>query len=85
MYLKEGFDDYLSKPINSTLLEQIIMQYLPKDKIKNEETEKENTNQAVNQMNEYLIKNKKLLYDNCINSNNDNINYIYFYWSRFNK
>jgi len=34
MYLKEGFTDYLSKPIDSRLLEKIIIQYLPPEKIK---------------------------------------------------
>ncbi|MCR5356034.1 MAG: response regulator, partial [Lachnospiraceae bacterium] len=34
-YLSEGFDDYLSKPINSQELEQTMLKYLPKDKISN--------------------------------------------------
>ena len=29
MYLEKGFDDYLSKPIDGTLLEQLLMKYLP--------------------------------------------------------
>ena len=32
-YLREGFADYLSKPLNPALLEQMIMDYLPEDKI----------------------------------------------------
>ena len=32
-YLKEGFNDYLTKPINSELLEEMIFHYLPGDKI----------------------------------------------------
>ncbi len=32
-YLSEGFDDYLSKPIDSRALKQMLMQYLPPDKI----------------------------------------------------
>lgn len=32
MYLNEGFDDYLSKPVNPETYEQLVMQYLPKDK-----------------------------------------------------
>lgn len=34
LYLREGFDDYLSKPIESVKLEKMIMKYLPKDKFK---------------------------------------------------
>lgn len=29
MYLEKGFDDYLSKPIEGTILEQLLMKYLP--------------------------------------------------------
>lgn len=29
MYLEQGFDDYLSKPIEGTVLEQLLMKYLP--------------------------------------------------------
>lgn len=29
MYLEKGFDDYLSKPIEGTALEQLLMKYLP--------------------------------------------------------
>jgi len=32
-YLSVGFDDYLSKPINGELLENVIQKYLPKDKL----------------------------------------------------
>jgi len=32
-YLSEGFDDYLSKPIDSRALEKILIKYLPDDKI----------------------------------------------------
>ena len=32
-YLKEGFEDYLSKPIDSVQLEQMILQYLPDELI----------------------------------------------------
>ena len=31
MYLDEGFDDYLSKPVNAMKLEEMIVHYLPKD------------------------------------------------------
>lgn len=33
-YLENGFDDYMSKPIEGIKLEQIIMNYLPKEKYK---------------------------------------------------
>lgn len=32
-YLSVGFDDYISKPIDDKVLETIIQQYLPKDKV----------------------------------------------------
>ena len=33
MYLNEGFDDYLSKPVNPSKLEEMIINYLPKEYI----------------------------------------------------
>ena len=33
MYLSEGFDDYLTKPIDPEILEEYILKYLPEDKI----------------------------------------------------
>ncbi len=46
-YLKEGFADFLTKPIDGDLLEQTTMKYLPETLIRNameagEETEKDN-------------------------------------------
>ena len=32
-YMKAGFDDYLTKPIDPPVLEDLIYEYLPKDKI----------------------------------------------------
>ncbi len=32
-YIKTGFDDYLTKPVDSARLEKIIIQYLPEEKI----------------------------------------------------
>lgn len=40
-YLAEGFDDYLTKPIDSAKLEEMLMQYLPGEKIRRSEAEEE--------------------------------------------
>ncbi|MBR1729821.1 MAG: response regulator [Selenomonadaceae bacterium] len=42
MFLKEGFDDYLSKPIDAVALENMLMEYLPKNLLQEptEENEK---------------------------------------------
>lgn len=37
-YLELGFDDYLSKPVNSSDLEKIILDFLPEDKINRDDT-----------------------------------------------
>lgn len=45
MYLKEGFDDYLSKPVNPAKLEEMIKHYLPEEYLENiENTENSNKN-----------------------------------------
>ena len=36
-YLREGFQDYLTKPINGTKLEQTILKYLPEEVLDTEE------------------------------------------------
>ncbi len=33
IYIKEGFTDYLSKPINSKRMEEMLIHYLPRDKV----------------------------------------------------
>lgn len=33
MYLEQGFDAYLSKPIEGTALEQLLMEYIPEQYI----------------------------------------------------
>lgn len=38
MYLSEGFHDYMSKPIDGTKLEDILKQYIPKEKLVIEST-----------------------------------------------
>lgn len=35
MYLEKGFDDYLAKPIEGTVLEQLLMRYLPAEYMTN--------------------------------------------------
>ena len=48
MYLNEGFDDYISKPVNPAKLEELIKQYLPSEYIEDapeseDESEKNDT------------------------------------------
>ncbi len=45
-YIDTGFDDYLTKPIDSSRLEEMIMFYLPKDKVKDVSLEAVNGNAA---------------------------------------
>ena len=33
MYIKEGFDDYLTKPLDSNVLEETVRKMLPEDKV----------------------------------------------------
>ena len=33
MYLKEGFKDYLTKPVEPPLLEEMLLNYLPESKV----------------------------------------------------
>lgn len=55
MYIGEGFDDYLSKPINPEVLEQRLLEWLPKEKIildvdgdnKDKSDEKERDNKEI--------------------------------------
>lgn len=53
-YLKEGFSDYLSKPIKEQELEEILLKHLPKELIEKVEVEQEEltTNQITNQTTE---------------------------------
>ena len=39
MYLSEGFEDYLSKPVDGNELEEMVMKYLPEDKIEKTDSE----------------------------------------------
>ena len=45
LYLSEGFDDYLTKPVDGQSLEQILIKYLPSEKVFNKEAE-ENTKET---------------------------------------
>ena len=45
-YIDEGFNDYLSKPVDTVRLEQILLEYLPADKIKPADPEDEKKLQA---------------------------------------
>ncbi len=40
-YLAEGFDDYLSKPINPEKLEEMLIKHLPEDKLEEADAEEE--------------------------------------------
>lgn len=46
MYLNEGFENYLSKPIQPAELEQIIERYLPKNLVEKKTAQKEKTKKA---------------------------------------
>ena len=51
MFLSEGFTDYLTKPINSQEMEQMLINYLPVEKIQTPEaveTETQSTDEPVN-------------------------------------
>ncbi|MCR5520461.1 MAG: response regulator [Lachnospiraceae bacterium] len=56
-YISEGFDDYLSKPIDARRLEEMLKNYLPQDKIKeaaDEITEERKTDGAEETIPEWL-------------------------------
>lgn len=57
MYINEGFDDYLSKPVNPAKLEEIITNYLPAEYLK--ESTQETNNQA-EKASDFIIKLKKI-------------------------
>lgn len=48
-YIKEGFSDYISKPVNSVQLEKMLKYYLPPDKlvVPNEVLDREKNRQAI--------------------------------------
>ena len=46
MYLKEGFQDFLSKPVNPEKLEKMLLEYLPADKVNYEKDHKASANRS---------------------------------------
>ena len=52
MYLEEGFDDYLSKPVNPAKLEEMIAKYLPSEYL---ETPPENQNDEIIEPSDFMI------------------------------
>ena len=46
MYLSEGFDDYLTKPLDSEVLEEAVKRMLPKNKVLETETETAEVSQS---------------------------------------
>ncbi len=57
MYLDEGFDDYLSKPVNPQKLEEMIIKYLPQDYL---ETVKESNISIEDPSNDFIEKFKTI-------------------------
>ncbi|MBP3723923.1 MAG: response regulator, partial [Selenomonadaceae bacterium] len=62
MFLNKGFDDYLSKPVNSKALEKMLIRYLPKDKILNadDHTEEENIEETTSDISETRASEEKV-------------------------
>jgi response regulator RpfG family c-di-GMP phosphodiesterase len=57
-YIKMGFSDYLSKPVKSAELEEMILRYLPKEKINPSDKNKQTSSYGINETDtiEYHIK-----------------------------
>lgn len=56
MYIKEGFTNYLSKPVDPEKLEELIRKYLPKDYIEEGDSSEFEENQADEGENDFLEK-----------------------------
>ena len=54
MYVKAGFDDYLEKPVSGSRLENMLLRYLPKEKIENDTEEKEQPVEAASDITEKM-------------------------------
>ena len=55
-YLKQGFDDYLMKPVEGEMLEKMLMEYLPKDKIETGISSEKKTVPDISASDEMLMK-----------------------------
>jgi len=55
-YMEAGFEDYLSKPIDAKKLEELLIKYLPEDKVQRVEAETEQTKDEGDTRIEYLRK-----------------------------
>lgn len=58
MYLNEGFDDYLSKPVNPSKLEEMIRNYLPPEYIEESEDNNSDTQEDSKDYSDFLSKMK---------------------------
>ncbi len=72
MYLSEGFDDYLSKPIEPKKLEKLLRKYLPEDKIVTTESKEvqeeiaQEKTEMLQGLADYLDRDTAMMY--CCNS-----------------
>ncbi|MCR5023390.1 MAG: response regulator, partial [Lachnospiraceae bacterium] len=55
-YIKEGFDDYLSKPVDAVKLEEMLIQYLPDDKVVLREEEEAEEPPSVEDVPQFIRK-----------------------------
>ena len=67
MYLEEGFDDYLSKPVNPARLEEMIIKYLPESYLETppETAEKDNKSEKNSQENDFIKELEKIKDIDC--------------------
>ena len=55
-YMKAGFQDYLTKPINSAQLEELIMKYLPADKISSADSKQAEEEKPIEKLPDWVNK-----------------------------
>ena len=65
MYIKEGFDDYLSKPVDSNKLERILIDYLPQDKVEKVQEAETHSEEDSGERDEGSVQNRKELLSLC--------------------
>ena len=63
-YIEAGFDDYLTKPIDSARLEEMLMQYLPPEKV--HEPEEDEVPEEEVQLPEFIYKIEELDVDTAV-------------------